>query len=133
MYPSKSYYTALAIVASSVAMLLFLGMRMLTIPKIFMFAQGPYSLLPYEGPALVVMAVMLAWFRAWAVRCLLWLFTAMHRWLTALLTAVVMGAEGFMHALGIPHLEGWWIPVLSSGAVASAIAMCFQKLKKSPP
>lgn len=132
MIRSKSYNIALFIVAGSTVTLLLLGMRMLTIPKIFMLAQGPYSYLPYEGPGLVVAAVLLAWFRESAVRSLLWLFHELHRWLTALLAAVVMGAEGFMHVLGIPHIEGWWIPMLGSGAFVTAISLCLQKLRKNP-
>ncbi|MEZ5647687.1 MAG: hypothetical protein R3E60_01775 [Alphaproteobacteria bacterium] len=129
MYDPKNRVVAQIVVGIGVAGLLFFGLQMLTIPRIFMLIRRPDAILPYEGPALVILAVLLAWFRKRAMRGLLWVFMETPRLISSLAIAAVIGAEGFMHMFTIPHLEGWWIPVLS-GSTAATFGAWFYKCKK---
>ena len=130
MTPSKIHILAQTIIALTIAGLLYLGFQMLSVPKIFLLVQRPYPILAYEGPILVAMAVGLAWFREWLAHRLVWIFMEIHRLISALLIMAVVGAEGFMHAFNIPHLEGWWIPLVGGGAAATAITSWLRKWKK---
>lgn len=132
MFHLKSQFIAKIAVALIVTALLFFGLQLLTIPKIFMLTHRPDSILPYEGPVLVTLAALLAWFREWAANKLVWLCLETHRLASSLIAAAVVGAEGFMHAFNIPQIEGWWIPLVSGGAAAT-FGVWFKKSKKVPP
>ena len=73
--------------------------------------------------------VLLCFFRA-ATQRIVWLAQEMHRIVSTLLLMAALGIDGLMHAFSIPHLEGWWLPVLGSGALASAITGWLQKLRR---
>lgn len=125
------HIAATSIIALTVIGLFVWGMQLLTIPKIFMLAQRPYPFFEYQGPFLMALAILLAWFREWAAQKLLWLCLEIHRLASALAMAALVGAEGFMHAFSIPHVEGWWIPLLSGGIAATIGAWMHQSKKKS--
>jgi len=129
MIQSKIHTLALALVALAIAGFLYLGLQILTAPKVFLLARPLFA---YEGPVLVVLAAVLAWFREWAARKLVWLFMEIHRLISTLVMAAVIGAEGFMHAFSIPHIEGWWIPLVSGGAAATLGAWFRISRKKNP-
>ena len=120
---------AKAAIALAVAGLLILGLQFLTIPKIFMLINRPGSILLYEGPVLISLAVLLAWFREWATCKLLWLFEEMHRWLSGIIITAAVSLEGVMHVVGIPHVEGWWIPLIGGGSLAT-LSIWLQKWRK---
>lgn len=129
MFQSKIHTLALAIVALTIAGFLYLGLQILTAPKIFLLARPLFA---YEAPVLVSLAVILAWFREWAARKLVWLFMEIHRLVSTLVMAAVIGAEGLMHFFSIPHAEGWWIPLLGGGVAATANAWLQRWRKKQP-
>ncbi len=128
MTESKSHAVALAVVALAIVGLAALGMQFLLAPKIMLIARPLFA---YEGVLFIALAVLLAWFRDWAAHRLVWLCLEIHRLISTLITAAVIGAEGFMHIFGIPHVEGWWIPLLSGGAAAT-IGAWLQHWRKKP-
>ncbi len=115
----QSHAFALTVIALVIAALLMLGVQLLTVPRVFLLARPLFA---YEGYALIALAVLLAWFREWAAQKIVWIFLEMHRMISALTVAVALGAEGFMHSVGIPHMEGWWLPLLTGGATATLVA-----------
>ena len=131
MTKPKSYIFALCLIALAVFGLFIWGLQLLTVPKIFLLVQRPYPLFQYQGPLLMGLAITLAWFREWAAEKLIWLCLEMHRMISGLVMAAVIGSEGFMHILNIPHVEGWWIPLLSGGT-AVTFGAWFQKWRKEP-
>jgi hypothetical protein len=129
---AKNNAWALVIVALLDTALVFWGLQILFIPKIYMLARSHNFFLYYEGEILIFLAVALAWFRGWAANRSIWLLQEAHRWISALLMLGVMGIEATMHFLSIPHIEGWWMPIIGSGAFASAITALVQKRKRKP-
>ena len=49
--------------------------------------------------------------------------------LSGLVVAAVMGLESVMHALNIPHVEGWWAPLLGGG-ICLGTGAAWQKWRK---
>ena len=47
------------------------------------------------------------------------IFHKAHQWISGLLVDGELGIDGLMHMLNIHHMEGWWIPVVGGGAVAT--------------
>ena len=39
-----------------------------------------------------------------------------HRWLSLFLMFMLMSVDGLMHVFNVPHMEGWWVPVVGSSA-----------------
>lgn len=111
--------------------LLVLGLYMLSLPDITLFRVWPYYLLP-KPEILLGVAVLLAWFRVHAANALIWLGMKAHRWLSTLLMVGVMSADGLLHLFSIPHIEGWWLPLLGSGVAASAINALLHTHKNKP-
>ena len=127
MIQTKTY--ALAAVAITIAALLWWGLEILFIPPIYKLAHENNIFLYFQGHILIAAAVMLAWLRQWAAEKLIWMCQEVHRWVSTLLMFAVVGMEGFMHLLNIPHPEGWWVPIIGGGA-ASASALLLQRRKK---
>jgi hypothetical protein len=51
----------------------------------------------------------------------------------ALIVPFVACAEWLMHALNIPHIEGWWVVMLEGGVAitgAGAVSALYQKMIK---
>jgi hypothetical protein len=84
----------------------------------------------YEGQILVFLSVILVCCRNFATRRIIWIAQEVHRLLSTLLMLGVMGVEAAMHFLNIPHLEGWWMPIIGGGAFASVIASFVQKWRR---
>jgi hypothetical protein len=122
---------ATLMVAILTAGLLVLGVQMLTLPKITLFSHWPYYMLP-KGPIVLILSVLLAWFHKPAAHFLIWLGRKIHRWLSMLLVIAALGADGLLHLFSIPHVEGWWLPLLGSGAAATAIHALLHKHKNEP-
>ena len=122
-------YAALAAIALLALILFLLGLRLLTAPRIMLIAHPMFI---YQGISFLFLAVFLAWFREWLSQKILWMCAKAHRLASALIMAAVVGSEGLMHTLNIPHLEGWWIPLMSGGA-AAAISAWLSKWRKYDP
>lgn len=115
-----SHKIATCLTAILTVLLFVLGMQMLTLPAITLFKQFPYYILP-KGPAVLVLALLAAWFRSHVTQAILWLGGKIHRWLTLLAALGIASSEGALHFFSIPHPEGWWIPLLGCGAIASVV------------
>lgn len=44
-----------------------------------------------------------------------------QRWLSALAMLAVVWAEATMHLFNIPHMEGWWVPLLGGGFISGVV------------
>lgn len=116
---------------SAVALLLLVmlwwGLHLAFLPPIYRIAR-PDALL--EGYVLLGLSLVLAFFFRSAVERLIWLAQEMHRIISALLVMAALGIDGLMHAFSIPHMEGWWLPLLGSGALATAIVGWLKKFRE---
>jgi|GEM_PF-6849589 len=113
----KKYTVALIVIALIDIGLLSMGLLTLSDAKISTLAAGDDFLMNYSGQILVLLSVALAFFHKPAANVLIWLFHKMHRWLSLLLMSCVAGSEALMHILNIPHIEGWWLPMLEGGVI----------------
>jgi hypothetical protein len=103
-----------------------LSLHMLQLPNIALFNHWFYSVLP-PAELMLCFVVALAWFRAAAAQLLLRATLKITHGLSALIVVLAMSSEGFMHALSIPHVEGWWLPLIGSGALATYLSVWFYK------
>ena len=130
MEPQKTmpyFYGALALVLLIAALIGAYGVRLCLLPPIYQ-ATGLYA--AYEGPVLVMLALaMLVLARRLATRLLL-LVHELHRLLSALLVMAALAIDGLMHLFNIPHMEGWWIPVVGSGAVLGSVMPWLRQWRK---
>jgi hypothetical protein len=110
------------------ACLFALGLYMAYLPAITLFRVWPYYLLP---PPEVVMAlgILIALFHKYAALGLLWIAAKLHRIFSSLILIVALGADGLLHVLSIPHMEGWWLSLLGSSALITALSVWVQKHK----
>ena len=60
----------------------------------------------------------------------IWAYKKLYQMIAALLVFVLIGADGLMHAFGIPHVEGWWITLAGGLIAASGIGVWLKKQKK---
>lgn len=60
-----------------------------------------------------------------------WLLQRAHRWTSMLAMMGVVWIEAAMHLLNIPHVEGWWVPVLGGGGFLSASMAWLRSKRKS--
>ena len=109
------------------AMLTYSGIKLLLLPPIYQFARSQSTWLYYEGYLFMGLAVVLVLCRRWLIEKLLWLSQEIHRIVSTLLMAGVIGMDVMMHIFSIPHMEGWWLP-LFSGATVSAISGLVHKV-----
>lgn len=107
-----------ALVLTGVALLTWLGLKWFALPPIYRLAYTKSPLAPYYGHTLMILAIALAWFHQWAAHFLRWLGGTLHRLLSSLLVIGALGLDATMHLFSIPHLEGWWLPLLSGSAIA---------------
>ncbi len=105
-----------------------LGLYMAFLPAITLFRVWPYYLLP---PPEMVMAlgVLVALFHKHAAHGLLWIAAKLHRIFSSLFLIMALGADGLLHVLSIPHMEGWWLSLLGSSALITALSVWVQKNK----
>lgn len=122
---------ALLVVVGVNVLLCWWAMELLTLPPLYRQLRSQSMVLRYEPHLAVLLAVVLAAYARAAAQKLLWVCGALHRWVSTLLMVAALGMDGLMHVLDIPHPEGWWLPMLGSGAVASFIAGMLHKKKKA--
>ena len=122
----NTYICAKLAVALLLLAMLWWGLHLAFLPPIYRIAR-PDALV--EGYVLLGLSLVLLLFFRSAVHRLLWMAQEMHRIVSALLVMAALGVDGLMHAFSIPHMEGWWLPLLGSGALASAIAGWLQKFR----
>ncbi len=121
-YLCASLAFALLIVA-----LIWWGLHLIFLPPIYQLAR-PEIL--YEGYVLLAAALLLLVFYRRLVKRFSWLMEELHRAVSALLVMTALSIDGLMHAFSIPHMEGWWLPLLGSGALASAISGWVYRLRR---
>jgi hypothetical protein len=121
---------ALVLIALVDILLLYFGLQFLSAPKAYYLARRHNVFLQYQGQIMILAAVLLAWFHAYVEAKILWLVQEVYRLFSALLVVGVLGIEGLMHMLSIPHMEGWWVAAAGSSAVFGVIGSWFQKWKK---
>ena len=120
------------LVALMVAVLLVSALRWLDMPPLYRMVRAHDGLLFYQGHFLLVLVLVLAWFHAFAEQCILWLGAKLRRWATALLMSALLLADGGMHLLNIPHMEGWWLPLMGGSAVLGGIVTWLRQRFKKP-
>ncbi len=104
------------ILAVFVVVLLGLGLHVFDSPN--SNHEAPHNL----GVGLIGMAVVILWFHHWFAAKLL-------RFSTIILVVIAFMAEPLLHVFGIPHPEGLWLPLLEGGAVVSALANYWNRIR----
>ncbi len=74
---------------------------------------------PYQAQLFFALALLLVCFYRRAVQGVLWVCREVYRLLSMALLFVALMIEGGLHLFHIPHVEGWWIPLIGGGAAAS--------------
>lgn len=105
-----------------------LGFYMAFLPAITLFRVWPYYLLP-PPEVMMVMGIIVALFHKCASLGLLWIAAKLHRIFLSLILIFALGADGLLHVLSIPHIEGWWLSLLGSSALITALSVWVQKYK----
>jgi hypothetical protein len=124
------YHAAKCIIACIVAALCWWGVTLLNMPPVYRMVRAHNAILLYQGYVLLGSAVLLAWFHDLAAHKMVWLGARLHRWVAALVMVCVLWAEGTMHLINVPHLEGWWMPILGSGVCTGVLAYLTKWWKK---
>lgn len=88
-----------------------------------------HDTLPYQGEILIAIAAFIFCFQRWLSQKLVWVFQGIYRLASLLMLVTVGGLEGLMHILSIPHMEGWWIPLLGSSALMGGMVAWFKSFK----
>lgn len=123
------YRWALFVVALVAGILLWCGVQQLFIPPIYKLAERNNPFLYYEGYIFIGMSATIACFYRCVARQLVRAAQEIHRWIHALLMVGVLGMDAMMHVFNIPHMEGWWLPLLGGSAV-SFMSGLIKKLKR---
>jgi hypothetical protein len=105
-----------------------LGLYMTFLPAITLFRVWPYYLLP-PPEVVMVLGILVALFHKHAALGLLWIAAKLHRIFSSLFLIMALGADGLLHVLSIPHMEGWWLSLLGSSVLISALSVWVQKNK----
>lgn len=84
---------------------------------------------PYLGYLALVLIALLIAFRRVAIQKMQWALERAHRWASMLAMMGVVWIEAAMHLLNIPHMEGWWVPVLGGSSALSA-SMAWLRAKR---
>lgn len=103
-----------------VLLLVGLGILWLDVPPIYRFAQHAPVML-YRGYVALGLAGLLIGARRWILGRMLWLFAQFHRWASALFMLSMVGIDAAMHVLNIPHMEGWWLPLVGGGGLIPGV------------
>jgi hypothetical protein len=108
--------------------LFILGLHMAFLSAITLFRVWPYYLLP-SPQVVMISSVLIVLLHKYAALGLLWIAAKLHRIFSSLLLIVALGADGLLHVLSIPHMEGWWLSLLGSSALITALSVWVQKHK----
>ena len=46
---------------------------------------------------------------------------------SAIIVSLALGADTLMHVLNVPHIEGWWIPVVSGSSAFAGLRVWFRR------
>ena len=124
-----TFYWAHILLGMLILSLVALSITWLDVPPIYRLTHhNPFML--YRGYVVLGLVALLACFHRWAIAKMIWLSMQIHRWVSALVMLSVIGVDASMHVLNIPHMEGWWMPLIgSSGAISSLI---FKYKTKNP-
>jgi hypothetical protein len=132
-FPSSlSVPVAKCLVACVIAALVWWGVTWLDVPPIYRLVRSHNALLFYQGHILIGLAVLLAWWRDWAAHQIVWLGEKLHRWTSALTMLGVVGVDASLHILSIPHIEGWWVPILGGSSVITGVLAYLSKWRHKP-
>ena len=113
-------------------LLIWRGLQLLLLPPIYSLARNQNILLHYEGHILIVLALMLILSHRWLAVKLLWISQEIHRIISTLLMAGVIGIDAMMHVFNIPHMEGWWLPILGGSSLFSGAWAWLHRGRKQP-
>ncbi len=97
-----------------VCLLSFWAFKELTTPKVLMFGQKPSMFKSLLGPLLLVASVAVAWFRHEVEAVFVWVASKTQRLLVAIGSAALIAIEFLLHIFSVPHIEGWWMMLLSA-------------------
>lgn len=129
---NRGYKISVGATALLVALLVWWGLKWLDVPPVYRLARVSNPLFFYQGHILITLAVLLAWFHRWAANALLWLCGEVRRWASALMMMGVVIIDGSMHLLSIPHMEGWWLPILGGSAFITGMSVWLHQWRKKP-
>lgn len=120
----KKQIIATLVLASIVVCLLWVSADILTRNRQMAFGRiaSHESAKDLLGIAFTMLAVTISWLRHWLVAKIV-------RFTTAILIALAIMLEPVLHAFGIPHPEGLWLPLLEGGAVVTALANYWNRIK----
>ncbi len=104
-----------------------LGVMWLDVPPIYRIAHhAPFMV--YRGYVALGLAALLVCAHRWVIGKMMWLSAQIYRWVSALTMLGVVGIDATMHLLNVPHMEGWWLPLIGgSGLISSSLLWLKQK------
>lgn len=121
-------YIPHTLVLLTILSMIFFGFANLLSPSYIQVASDNYFV-KYQGYIFIFIGFCLIPFYFWLVEKIIWLSQEIYRFISTIIMFFILGIEGAMHFLNIPHVEGWWIPLLSGGA--AGIIVSFSKKIKS--
>lgn len=101
----------------------------LDVTRIESLAHADDLVFVYRGYAAMLIALVLVCFNRQIVNGAVWISERMYRWISMLTVLGVIWMEAAMHMLNIPHVEGWWMPIIGGGSALSA-SMAWRKIKR---
>lgn len=107
------------VLISLILCLLWLGVLWI-VPPVYRLTHSFVML--YRGYGAFGVAALLACFHRQAARGMIWISLQIHRWLSAMAMLGVLWVEAAMHMFNIPHMEGWWLPVVGGSFISSTVA-----------
>lgn len=124
-----THHWALLLLIALVLGFVAVGIVWLDVPPIYRLAHNTPFIL-YRGYIALALAGVLACAHRWVINKILWLSVQIHRWLSALAMLSVVGIDATMHVLNIPHMEGWWIPLLGGSGLVSSSFLWLKRKKQ---
>jgi hypothetical protein len=97
------------------------GIREIAAPLTLAFGQKPSFFLRYGGWLACVAAMLILCFFGKVSMGVQWLIGSLRRLVFLLAALLMVAVEMLLHVTGIPHLEGWWIPLVGSGVFAGIL------------
>ena len=98
------------------------GIGVLLLPPIYQLARTQNFWLHYEGQFLLALAATLVVFQRWMIEKTLWVSQEIHRIASVLVMVWFIGIDAMMHVFNIPHIEGWWLPMVGGSAALSFVS-----------
>ena len=127
---TRGYKVALCVVVLMILGLLWWGVTLLNLPPVYRLARMNNPMLHYQGHALIAFAMLLALFYRPAVKSFLWLGREIHRLASVAMMFGVVIIDGSMHLFNIPHMEGWWLPLLGGSTLISSLGAWLHHWRK---